>query len=150
MITKERTISLAVIIAIAAIFVSSATIMSPTLAKSNNKEKTSSFAKDYKEFQKCLTNVAGSKGFASKVEIRDCFNPIFSPNSNQSNIESQGNNPSNMQSPQGNNPSNMQSPQGNNPSNMQSPQGNNPSNMQSPQGNNPSGIDFSSPQTTHH
>ena len=118
MITKERTIFLAVIIVIAAICVSSATIMSPALAKSNNKEKTSSFTKDYKEFQKCLTNVAGSKGFASKAEIRDCFNPIFSPNSNQSN--------------------------------MQSPQGSNPSNMQSPQGSNPSGIDFSSPQITHH
>ncbi len=150
MITKERTISLAVIIVIAAIFVSSATIMSPALAKSSNKEKTSSFEKDYKEFQKCLTNVAGSKGFASKAEIRDCFNPIFSPNSNQSNIGSQGNGQSNLQSPQGNGQSNLQSPQGNGQSNLQSPQGNSQSNLQSPQGNSPSGIDFSSPQITHH
>ncbi len=137
MITKERTISIAIILVITAMFISSATIMSPVLAKS--KGKNSSFEKDYKEFQKCLTNVAGSKGFASKLEIRDCFNPIYSPNSNQSAIGSQGNGQSNMQSPQGNGQSNMQSPQGNGQSNMQSPQG-----------NSPSGIDFSSPQITHH
>ena len=41
---------------------------------------TSSSAKsDFKEFQKCLSDAAGTKGFATNKEIKACYSPIFIP-----------------------------------------------------------------------
>ena len=128
MISKKKGISIAIIIVIAAMFVSSSAIVNPLLAKSgHSKEKTNSPQKGYKEFQKCLTGAVGTKGYATKLEIRDCFNPIYSlSNSNQSNSTQSNSNLSGIESSQ------------TNPSNS------NPSNS------NPSGIDFSSPQSMNH
>jgi hypothetical protein len=84
--------SIAVIIAVAAAIIdSSSTFVSPVLAKttttsqlSNSKDITASSStgstssqQDYKDFQKCLTNAEDTKGYATKSEIKDCFNPIY-------------------------------------------------------------------------
>jgi hypothetical protein len=118
MITKTIT-SVAIIIAVAAMFISSSTIANSVLAKSSStrgtssadkstsgtdkstsssgtqdtgtsssgtqdtgtsssdKTTTSSGEQDYKDFQKCLSSAEGTKGFATKSEIQDCFKPIY-------------------------------------------------------------------------
>lgn len=109
--TTKKIVSIAVIIAMAAMFFSSSAFVNPSLAKTtDNKDKskdttkddpttstlindptsskskddptasTSSSAKsDFKEFQKCLFDSAGTKGFATNKEIKACYNPIFHP-----------------------------------------------------------------------
>jgi hypothetical protein len=113
MISKTIT-SVAIIIAVAAMFISSGTIVNSVLAKSTSKgtdttgsdkstskgtdttgsdkstskgtdttgsdKSTSSTAEqDYKDFQKCLSDAEGTNGFATKSEIKSCFNPIYLP-----------------------------------------------------------------------
>ena len=49
-------------------------------AKTTTRSDTSSSAsndKDYKNFQKCLSNADGTKGFATKTEIQDCFRSTY-------------------------------------------------------------------------
>jgi hypothetical protein len=139
MISKKKGISIAIIIIIAAMFVSSSVIVNPLLAKTGHKEKTNSLQKSYKDFQKCITGAAGTKGYASKLEIRDCFNPIYSlSNTNQSNSNPANSNPANS-NPANSNPANSNP----NPSGIDSSQTN-------PANSNPSGIDFSSPQSMNH
>jgi len=100
MITKKIA-SITIVIALAAMFFSSSAFVNPSLAKttdkstsdtasSKSKDKsttkddpttgTSSSAKsDFKEFQKCLSDAAGTKGFATNKEIKACYSPIFIP-----------------------------------------------------------------------
>jgi cytoskeletal protein RodZ len=127
MISKTIT-SVAIIIAVAAMFISSGTIVNSVLAKSTSKgtdttssdkstskgtdttssdkstskgtdttskgtdttskgtdttssdKSTSTTAEqDYKDFQKCLSDAEGTNGFATKSEIKSCFNPIYLP-----------------------------------------------------------------------
>jgi hypothetical protein len=40
---------------------------------------SSSAERNYKEFQKCLSDAEGTKGFATNQEIKDCYNPIYKP-----------------------------------------------------------------------
>jgi len=90
MITKKMVL-LTVLIAVAAMFVSSNAIVNPLLAKtSSSKVNTSPVQDDYKNFQKCLSNSEGTQGFATKQQIKDCFNPIYLP----SNINNPSTNPS--------------------------------------------------------
>src|SRR4051794_9541808 len=93
----KKIVSVAVIIAITAMFIFSNAFVNPLLAqssKSNDKTgskskdgsdgtKTSSSSsdtsssssdkKDYKDFQKCLSDTAGTKGSATETEIQDCL-----------------------------------------------------------------------------
>lgn len=39
---------------------------------------------NYKEFVKCLAQSEGNKGYASESEIRDCFRPVYDPESSTS------------------------------------------------------------------
>ena len=34
---------------------------------------------NFKEFQKCLSDVEDTKGFATNQEIKDCYNPLYRP-----------------------------------------------------------------------
>jgi hypothetical protein len=110
MISKTIT-SVAIIIAVAAMFISSSTIVNSVLAKtttitkvssgkdknkdtsssdtgtsssdtgtsSSDKSSSSTAEQDYKDFQKCLSDAEGTNGFATKSEIKSCFNPIYLP-----------------------------------------------------------------------
>jgi hypothetical protein len=55
-----------------------------------NTDTSSSSAdkKDYKDFQKCLSTADGTKGFATKTEIQDCFRQIYSPTTTASSSNS--------------------------------------------------------------
>ncbi|MGN6560561.1 MAG: hypothetical protein ACTHJ2_08560 [Candidatus Nitrosocosmicus sp.] len=125
--STKNTISIAVVIAIAVLFVSSNTFVNPLLAKTHkdkssetdknsaqsneqsnkNKDKGSGDSSNtsgsgdssdsnsnptkttdntspsdnaqnnYDKFQKCLFDSDSTKGFATKQEIKDCFNPLF-------------------------------------------------------------------------
>src|SRR3954469_6361683 len=38
---------------------------------------SSSAERDFKDFQKCLSDAEGTKGFATNQEIKSCYNPIY-------------------------------------------------------------------------
>jgi hypothetical protein len=97
MITK-KIVSITIVIALAAMFFSSSAFVNPLMAKTvvksndDSKDKTkdtgkddptttstssSSTARDFKDFQKCLSNAEGTKGFATNQEIKGCYNPIY-------------------------------------------------------------------------
>ena len=104
----KRIVLVAVIIAITGMFVFSNAFVNPLLAQSSksndktdsskskdsnsdtktttNTDTSSSSAdkKDYKDFQKCLSTADGTKGFATKTEINDCFTQIYSPTTTSS------------------------------------------------------------------
>ena len=33
--------------------------------------------RDFKDFQKCISDAEGTKGFATNQEIKGCYNPIY-------------------------------------------------------------------------
>jgi len=49
---------------------------------SKSKGDSSSASNDYKDFQKCLSSAEDTKGYATKQEIKDCFNQTYNPISN--------------------------------------------------------------------
>lgn len=93
--STTNVLSIAVIILITAMFISSITFVNPLFAKTSNtankkgptttttsspsSASSSSTENDYKEFQKCLSGAEGTKGFATNQEIKDCYNPIYRP-----------------------------------------------------------------------
>jgi hypothetical protein len=82
---RKKVISIAAIVAISAVFVTSSALANPTLAqtsKSKGNNASSSASKDYKDFQKCLSSAEDTKGYATKQEIKDCFNQTYNPTSN--------------------------------------------------------------------
>jgi cytoskeletal protein RodZ len=46
---------------------------------SSDKSTSTTAEQDYKDFQKCLSDAEGTNGFATKSEIKSCFNPIYLP-----------------------------------------------------------------------
>src|SRR4051794_9193248 len=97
MITK-KIVSITIVIALAAMFFSSSAFVNPLMAKTvvksnhDSKDKTkdtgkddtattstssSSAERDFKDFQKCISNAEGTKGFATNQEIKGCYNPIY-------------------------------------------------------------------------
>ena len=79
--------------AVASIIVSSSAIANPTFAQtatSKGGTGSSSASKDYKDFQKCLSNAEVTKGYATKQEIKACFNPIYNPGGTGASISSSG------------------------------------------------------------
>jgi len=49
---------------------------------------SSSASKDYKDFQKCLSTAEDTKGYATKQEIKDCYNPLYGPPTNSATTSS--------------------------------------------------------------
>ncbi len=45
--------------------------------KSSSSTSSSSAERNFKEFQNCLSDAEGTKGFATNQEIKDCYNPIY-------------------------------------------------------------------------
>jgi hypothetical protein len=62
-------------------------------SKSGTKDDTStgtssSTSSNFKEFQKCLSDAQGTKGFATNSQIKDCYNSIYRPLASSSSTSS--------------------------------------------------------------
>jgi len=82
---QKRMVSILLMAAVSAVFVSSnafANIATAQTSKTKVDSTSSSDSKDYKDFQKCLSSAEDTKGYATKQEIKDCYNPIYSPTTN--------------------------------------------------------------------
>jgi hypothetical protein len=82
----KRMVFILLIAAISVVFVSSSAFANIAGAQSKTKQDntSSSDSKNYKDFQKCLSSAEDTKGFATKQEIKDCYNPIYNPAANSS------------------------------------------------------------------
>lgn len=93
---KSNIISISFVIAVASILA----FTSPTLANisiyaqsgSEDGGDTPEGSGDYEEFVNCLAQSEGDKGFASEDEIRDCFRPIYDPQSDANSVASDDSN----------------------------------------------------------
>jgi hypothetical protein len=81
---KTRQImSIIAVIAAATILALPGILSSPVLGSlgqsstSNDGTSSSSARNDYKNFQNCLSDAEGTKGYATEKEVGDCFNPIY-------------------------------------------------------------------------
>ena len=97
---SKNVLSIAVIITMTVVFISSSAFVTPLWAKTTKSSDTSSPSKssdtsspststtsttsssaenNYKKFQQCLSGAEGTKGFATNQEIKSCYNPIYRP-----------------------------------------------------------------------
>ncbi len=75
----KETVSVAGIIFIIAIFVSSSALVNPLSARtSTDKASTSAAKANYKDFQMCLAKGEGTKGYATEQEIKQCNGKAYS------------------------------------------------------------------------
>ena len=89
----KKLMSIVGLFAVASIIVSSSAIANPTFAQTTTSKGgtgSSSASKDYKDFQKCLSNAEVTKGYATKQEIKACFNPIYNPGGTGASTSSSG------------------------------------------------------------
>ena len=77
----KRMVSILLIIAVSAVFVSSSAFTNIATAQTS-KTTSSTDNKNYKDFQNCLSSAEDGKGYATKQEIKDCYNPIYNPAAN--------------------------------------------------------------------
>jgi hypothetical protein len=94
--TREIT-SIVAVIAAATILVLPGVLSNPVLASlgqgsSSGGSSSSSARNDYKDFQSCLSDAEGTKGYATEKEVRDCFNRIYNTGSGGSSGTSDGSN----------------------------------------------------------
>ncbi|MFL6344652.1 MAG: hypothetical protein ACJ71A_04320 [Nitrososphaeraceae archaeon] len=79
----RQIISIVAVIAVATILALPGILSSPVLGSlgqsstSNDGTSSSSARNDYKNFQNCLSDAEGTKGYATEKEVGDCFNPIY-------------------------------------------------------------------------
>jgi hypothetical protein len=74
---KRMVSSILLMIAVSAVFVLSSAFTNATAQTSKTTSSTDS--KNYKDFQNCLSSAEDGKGYATKKEIKDCYNPIYNP-----------------------------------------------------------------------
>lgn len=82
---------LTMVAAASAILISSSALGNLATAqtsKTKDDSASSSTSKDYKDFQKCLSSAEDTKGYATKQEIKDCYNPIYGPTTNSATTSS--------------------------------------------------------------
>ena len=96
--TREMT-SIVAVLSATAILVLPGVLSNPVLASlgqggggsSSSDDRSSSSARDdYKDFQNCLSDAEGTKGYATEKEVKDCFNPIYNTGSSGSSGRSIG------------------------------------------------------------
>jgi len=88
---------LTMVTAASAILISSSALANLATAQTSKTEEdsaSSSASKDYKDFQKCLSSAEDTKGYATKQEIKDCYNPIYGPPTNSATTTSNDVSPS--------------------------------------------------------
>jgi outer membrane lipoprotein-sorting protein len=81
---EKKMISILVMVVVSTVFMSSGAFANIATAQTSKTDPS----KDYKDFQQCLTSAEGAKGYATKQEIKDCYSPIYSPNTNSSTASS--------------------------------------------------------------
>ena len=75
----KEIVSVAAIIFIMGVFVSSSALVNPLLAQSSPAKASTSTAKaNYKDFQMCLSKGEGTKGYATEQEIKQCNGKVYS------------------------------------------------------------------------
>jgi hypothetical protein len=73
---KNKNKSIVMVVAVlSSIFVLSSALGKPVSAQTSN----SNDINNYKDFKNCLSNAESTKNFATKKEIKACFNPIYNP-----------------------------------------------------------------------
>jgi len=77
----KRIVSVPLVIAVSAVFVSSSAFTSIATAQTS---KAASDSKNFKDFQKCISSAVAAKGYATKQEIKGCYSPIYNPTVNSS------------------------------------------------------------------
>jgi hypothetical protein len=96
---KTREImSIVVVIVAATILVMPGILSNPVLGSlgqgstSGGGASSSSARNDYKNFQNCLSDAEGTKGYATEKEVRACFNPIYNTGTSSSGSSTGSNN----------------------------------------------------------
>jgi hypothetical protein len=97
----KKILTIATVIATTAVLLLPSVLSNPVLAQSIG-QGSSSARKDYKDFQNCLSDAEGTKGYVTEQEIRGCFNPIYntgtSPSGGDTGSSSGGSNDNNPSS----------------------------------------------------
>ena len=105
----KKILTIATVIATTAVLLLPSVLSNPVLAQSIG-QGSSSARKDYKDFQNCLSDAEGTKGYVTEQEIRGCFNPIYntgtSPSGGYTGSSSGGSNDNNPSSSDTNSPGN--------------------------------------------
>jgi hypothetical protein len=105
----KKILTIATVIATTAVLLLPSVLSNPVLAQSIG-QGSSSARKDYKDFQNCLSDAEGTKGYVTEQEIRGCFNPIYntgtSPSGGDTGSSSGGGNDNNPSSSDTNSPGN--------------------------------------------
>ena len=105
----KKILTIATVIATTTVLLLPSVLSNPVLAQSIG-EGSSSARKDYKDFQNCLSDAEGTKGYVTEQEIRGCFNPIYntgtSPSGGDTGSSSGGSNDNNPSSSDTNSPGN--------------------------------------------
>ena len=109
MYKTKKILTIATVIATTAVLLLPSVLSNPVLAQSIG-QGSSSARKDYKDFQNCLSDAEGTKGYVTEQEIRGCFNPIYntgtSPSGGDTGSNSGGSNDNNPSSSDTNSPGN--------------------------------------------
>jgi hypothetical protein len=110
--TTKKIMVVGISFALAAMLLSSGNVLNASFAQNNIVDQTNtvdqtnggggdnnnSNRQNYDDFQNCLDGEAGTTGFATEQQIRDCFAPIYigdDSNNNDSNNNDSNNNDSN-------------------------------------------------------
>ena len=105
----KKILTIATVIATTAVLLLPSFLSNPVLAQSIG-QGSNSARKDYKDFQNCLSDAEGTKGYVTEQEIRGCFNPIYntgtSPSGGDTGSSSGGSNDNNPSSSDTNSPGN--------------------------------------------
>ncbi|HEY6885314.1 MAG TPA: hypothetical protein VI278_14870 [Nitrososphaeraceae archaeon] len=73
---KNKNKSIVMVVAVlSSILILSSALGKPVSAQTSN----SNDINNYKDFKNCLSNAESTKNFATKKEIKACFNPIYNP-----------------------------------------------------------------------
>ena len=109
--TTKNIMVIGISFALAAMLLSSGNVLNPSFAQNNIVDQTNtedqangggsdnnnSDRQNYDDFQNCLDDEAGTTGFATEQQIRDCFAPIYigGNNNDDSNNDDSNNDDSN-------------------------------------------------------
>ena len=100
--TTNKIMVIGISFVLGAMLLSSGNMLNPSFAQNNIVDQTNnegdnnnSDRQNYDDFQNCLEDDAGTTGFATEQQIRDCFAPIYiggdSSNDDSSNDDSSNN-----------------------------------------------------------
>jgi len=105
----KKILTIATVIATTAVLLLPSVLSNHVFAQSIG-QGSSSARKDYKDFQNCLSDAEGTKGYVTEQEIRGCFNPIYNtgtrPSGGDTGSSSGGSNDNNPSSSDTNSPGN--------------------------------------------